>query len=137
MDTKEKQYTLDELKKQLTDKQKIFCHSYICKWNGTQSYKDAYGVEEDNTAGAAGNRLLRNVKIIQYIDFIKTNYEKEAGISKLSQLNTIIKIIDDEKSTSKDILAAIAESNKMMGYHEPDKLDIRTPGKEIKLNFDE
>jgi len=33
--------------------------------------------------------------------------------------------------------AAIAEINKMMGYHEPDKLIIKTPGKEIKLNFDE
>ncbi len=133
--TEEKKYTLEELQDDLNEQQKIFCHNYICKFNATQSYKDSYGIVEDNTAGAAGNRLLRNVKIIEYIDFIKKDYEKEAGLTKLSQLKAIIKIIEHKDSSSRDIISAIAEANKMMGYLEPEKHSLQFEGKKIKLNF--
>ena len=85
-------YSLDELKDVLNEKQKIFCHNYIVDWNTTRSYKKAYGIEDDNSAAVSGHKLLRNTKIIQYIDFIKNDIEKECGISKIRQINELAKI---------------------------------------------
>lgn len=131
----EKQYTLDELKKKLTKKESIFCHEYIIDWNGARSARKAgYTPLADRQAAYD---TLTKAYIKQYIDFIKDDLEKEAGISKLKQLNTLGEIVEDKEATHRDQISAITETNKMMGYHEPDKLDIRTPGKEIKLNFDE
>ena len=85
-------YTLDELKNELNEKQKIFCHSYIIDWNTTRSYKKAYGEMDDNSAAVSGYNLLRITKIKQYIEFIKNNLEEEAGISKLRNLKELAKI---------------------------------------------
>lgn len=90
--TEEKQYALEELKEELNEKQKKFCHNYIIDWNTTRSYKKAYGIEDDNSAAAAGCNLLRNVKVKQYINFIKNNLEEESGISKLRNLKELAKI---------------------------------------------
>jgi len=91
MDDK-KQYTLEELKEELNEKQKIFAHNYIIDWNATRSYKKAYGLEDDNSSAVLGCNLLRNVKVKQYIDLIKNNLEEEAGISKLRNLQELAKI---------------------------------------------
>lgn len=91
--SEEKQYTLQELKKELNEKQKIFCAEYVVEWNATKSYLKAYPNEKtDNTAAVNGNRLLRNAKISQYIEYIKTDYEFLCGISKTKQLNELYKI---------------------------------------------
>src|ERR1035437_3704136 len=86
------EFTLDELKEELNEKQKKFCHSYIIDWNTTRSYKKAYGEMEDNSAAVSGYNLLRNTKVKQYINFIKNNLEEESGITKLRNLNELAKI---------------------------------------------
>src|SRR5665647_833648 len=88
----QKQYTLEELKDEITEKNKIFAHNYIIDWNATRSYKKAYGIEDDNVAAVSGCNLLRNPKVKQYIDLIKNNLEEEAGVSKLRVLNEFTKI---------------------------------------------
>lgn len=73
---------------ELTEKQKIFCFEYIIDWNATRAYRKAYpDVKDDNVAGAAGYRLLRNVKIDEFISETLNNIEKAAGISKLKVIN--------------------------------------------------
>ena len=53
----------------LTEKQKAFCDYYIESLNATESYKKAYpNVTKQRTAESAGNRLLSNVEVRQYID---------------------------------------------------------------------
>lgn len=53
----------------LTEKQKIFADEYLIDLNATRAYKAAYkNCKKDETAAAAGARLLRNVKVKQYID---------------------------------------------------------------------
>lgn len=48
----------------LTLKQQKFIDEYIISGNATEAYKKAYpNVKKDETAAAAGNRLLRNVKV--------------------------------------------------------------------------
>lgn len=56
----------------LTDKQKLFCISYIRCFNATKAYQKAYGVSYD-TAMAAGSQLLRNIKVKEQIQKLKQN----------------------------------------------------------------
>lgn len=87
MSSEEKKYTLEELQKKLTKKECIFCHQYIIDWNGARSAREA-GYSEKTCAVIASENLTKPY-INQYIDFIKNDFEKEAGISKLRQLNEL------------------------------------------------
>ncbi len=83
----EKKYTLKELQDKLTEKERIFCHQYIIDWNGARSAREA-GYSENSDRQIAEQNLSK-LYIQQYIDFIKNDFEKEAGISKLRQLNEL------------------------------------------------
>lgn len=53
----------------LTDKQKIFASEYLKDFNATRAYKKVYKkVKKDETAKAAGSRLLTNVNVKKYIN---------------------------------------------------------------------
>lgn len=53
----------------LTEKQKVFVNEYLVDLNATRAYKVAYkSCKKDETAAQAGSRLLRNVKVKEYID---------------------------------------------------------------------
>lgn len=53
----------------MTEKQKIFADEYLIDLNATRAYKVAYpNVKNDAVAAAAAARLLRNVKVKNYID---------------------------------------------------------------------
>jgi len=52
----------------MTEKQKIFADEYLIDLNATRAYKVAYPkVKKDETAAAAGARMLRNVNVAKYI----------------------------------------------------------------------
>lgn len=88
--SEQKQYTLEELKAELTEKQRIFCHEYIIDWNGGRAARVA-GYSE-NTCYEIASENLRKPQIKQYIDLIKNNWEEESGISKLRNLKELAKI---------------------------------------------
>lgn len=53
----------------LTDKQMIFANEYLIDLNATRAYKKAYpNVKKDSVAASAAVRMLRNVKVKNYID---------------------------------------------------------------------
>ena len=53
----------------LTTSQKRFVNEYLIDLNGTRAYKVAYpSVKSDKTAAAAAARMLRNVKVQEYIE---------------------------------------------------------------------
>lgn len=53
----------------LTDKQRIFVNEYLVDLNATRAYKKAYpSCKKEETAAQAGSRMLRNVKVKEYID---------------------------------------------------------------------
>ena len=85
-----KQYTLEELKVKLTEKERIYCHEYIIDWNKSRAARVA-GYSED-TAKQIGYENFTKPYIRQYIDFIKNNLEEESGISKLRNLQELGKI---------------------------------------------
>ena len=85
-----KTYTFDQLKKKMTEKERIFCHQYIVDWNGARSAREAgYSME---TAKQIACENLTKPYIQQYIAFIKNNLEEEAGISKLRNIQELTKI---------------------------------------------
>lgn len=88
--TDQKQYTLEELKNKLTEKEKNFCHEYVVDWNGGRAAREA-GYSE-KTCYVIANENLTKPKIKQYIDFIKNDYEMLCGISKTKQLKELHKI---------------------------------------------
>lgn len=83
-------YTLEELKAKLTPKERIFCHEWIVDFNGARSARKA-GYSEDYAKEIASENLTKP-HIIQYIAFIRHNYEEESGISKLRNLKTLAKL---------------------------------------------
>ncbi|MDU1314480.1 MAG: terminase small subunit [Clostridium septicum] len=53
----------------LTDKQMVFANEYLIDLNATRAYKKVYqGVKKEETINSAASRLLRNVKVKEYID---------------------------------------------------------------------
>ena len=52
----------------MTENQKIFADEYLIDLNATRAYRKAYpSVKKDETAAQAGSRMLRNVKVAEYI----------------------------------------------------------------------
>ena len=77
----------------LTRNQKIFCDEYLIDLNATRAYKVAYkNVKKDETAAAAGARLLRNVKVKNYIDEKMKEREKRTEITQDKVLKELAKI---------------------------------------------
>ena len=84
---------LEELEKNLTNKQKSFCKEYLFDWNATRAYKKIYdNIKNDNSAAAASSRMLRLVKIKEYIDEIQKDLSKLSGITPLSQITELKKL---------------------------------------------
>ena len=78
----------------MTRKQKVFADEYLIDLNATRAYKVAYpSVKNDATAAAAAARLLRNVKVREYIE--KRLAEKEdALIAKQDEvLQTLTRVL--------------------------------------------
>lgn len=52
----------------MTKKQKIFADEYLIDLNATRAYRAAYpSVKKNETAAAAAARMLRNVKVAEYV----------------------------------------------------------------------
>ena len=67
----------------LTEKQKLFADEYLIDLNATRAYRKAYpDVKRDETAAQAGSRLLRNVKVD---DYIKERMNKRAERTEVTQ----------------------------------------------------
>lgn len=67
----------------LTDKQKLFADEYLIDLNATRAYKAVYkNCKNDETAAAAGARLLRNVKVEEYINQRMKDREKRTEITQ-------------------------------------------------------
>lgn len=77
----------------LTKKQKLFCDEYLIDLIATRAYKAAYpNIKKDETAAAAGARLLRNVKVESYINQRMKDREERTEITQDKVLKELAKI---------------------------------------------
>ena len=67
----------------LTQKQKLFCDEYLIDLNATRAYRAVYkNCKTNETAAAAAVRLLRNVKVKEYIEQKMEEREKRTEITQ-------------------------------------------------------
>jgi len=118
----------------LTDKQRIFCEEYVIDWNATRAAKVA-GYSE-KSAHDIGCENLKKPYIADYIEHIQKDLQKLAGVSALSNIKVLQKIIDKEDARDNDKQKSVEIINKMLGYNTPEKLDIETTEKQPpKITF--
>ena len=95
----------------MTDAQKRFCNEYLIDLNATRAYKVAYpNCKKDETAAQAGSRLLRNVKVQEYLQKKQKEIEKRTEITQDMVVRELAKIgfsnikdIYDENNSLKQI----------------------------------
>lgn len=74
----------------MTEKQKVFADEYLIDLNATRAYKVAYPtVKNDDTAAAAATRMLRNVKVAEYIQERMQERQKRTEITQDRVLNEL------------------------------------------------
>lgn len=77
----------------MTNKQKAFVDEYLIDLNATRAYKAVYkNVKSDDVAAAAGNRMLRNVKVEEYLNKRMKDREKRTEITQDKVLNELAQI---------------------------------------------
>lgn len=135
----EKIYTLEELESTMNENWKIFCANYITKWRKARSYMAAYPESSYGAAAVSANELLKNPKIKAYIDFIKDDIAKQAGISKLDiimRLDRLSRSVD-EKDTKIDVapkeqISASDSILKAMDWNGSNKVELSNPDGTLK-----
>lgn len=77
----------------MTNKQKAFVDEYLIDLNATRAYKAVYkNVKSDDVAAQAGSRLLRNVKVEEYLNKRMKDREKRTEITQDKVLNELAQI---------------------------------------------
>lgn len=67
----------------MTEKQKRFCDEYLVDLNATRAYKVVYpSCKKDETASAAGSRMLGNVKVKEYIELRQKDIQKRTEVTQ-------------------------------------------------------
>lgn len=78
---------------EMTDKQRKFCDEYLIDLNATRAYKLAYpNVKSESAATSGASRLLRNVKVQEYINkqLEKISSEKIADAKEVMEYLTTV-----------------------------------------------
>lgn len=109
----------------LSPKHKAFCDEYLANgMNATQAYKSVYKVT-DKVAGPSGDRLLKNVKIEEYLHEQQQKTSERLQITKEELLRDLQDIKDRNKGVrDATAMKAIEIINKMSGFDAPIKSEI-------------
>lgn len=89
----------------LSNQQRTFCEEYVKNGsNATKAYLIAYKTcKKEETAMAAASRLLRNVKVIEYITELQEELKEKAIMSAEERMRWLTKVVNgDIKHTSYD-----------------------------------
>ncbi len=94
----------------LTPKQRIFCNEYLIDLNATRAYKSAYkNIKNDETAAQAGSRLLRNVKVKEYIDEQLKKIEDESIADVTEVMKYLTKVLRGEEEEEMVVVEGCGE----------------------------
>jgi phage terminase small subunit len=116
------------MKKELNEKQKLFCIEYLKDFNGTRAYKTAYWWS-DNTAKANASRLLANANIQSFLwDKVQKKLDKaevwvDYVLDNLHQIVEIwmwrqkIELEDGKKKKVYDLKNVNSALEKLWKYH--------------------
>lgn len=118
----------------LSNQQKLFCQEYLkLGMNATQAYMKVYKTcKKEETAMANASRLLRNVKVKEYIEELQSKVEEKAIVSiedivkeltaiAFTDRTKISKMVTKEKQLEKTTLVY-----KAVDFSDTDTLDNET-----------
>ena len=96
----------------LNERQKAFCEHYAACLNATEAAKrSGYSVK---TAYSSGNRMLKNVEVINYIDFLLKN-EREKHIATMDDVFKFLSdTMQNASERTKDRLKAASLLSKLL-----------------------
>ena len=82
----------------LSNQQRKFCEEYVNNGNnGTQAYLLAYKTcKKEETAMAAASRLLRNVKVAEYIEELRNKLKEKAIMTAEERMIWLTKVLTGE-----------------------------------------
>ncbi len=89
----------------LSSQQRKFCEEYVNNGtNGTKAYLSAYkSCKKETTAMSNASRLLRNAKVLEYIEKLQEELKEKAIMSAEERMIWLTKVINgDVKHTSYD-----------------------------------
>lgn len=96
----------------MTIKQQRFADNYIELGNATQAYLKAYpNVKKENVAHAAGSRLLRNVKVSEYIAERMEQLKSEKVADQQEIMETLTAVLRGQTSGAALIGLGMGEQN--------------------------
>ena len=104
----------------MTEKQKLFADEYLKDLNGSRAYKTIYkNVKKDSAAEAGASRLLRNVKVKEYIDkrLEEIHNENTADIAEVMEYLTSVM----RGNSKSEVLCLDDGSQKVVKKHPEEK----------------
>ena len=113
----------------MTEKQRRFADEYLIDLNATRAYRAVYSsVKKDATAAQAASRMLRNVKVSEYIQKQMHERQQRTNISQdrvLDDLAAVAFETDREIVSVRERLRALELLGKHLGLFDSrkDKLD--------------
>ena len=96
----------------LSNNQKLFCQEYLkLGMNGTQAYLNVYKTcKKEETAMASASRLLRNVKVKEYIEELQSKVEEKA----IASIEDIVKELTAIAFTDRTKISKIVTKEKQL-----------------------
>lgn len=120
----------------LSNNQKLFCQKYLeLGMNGTQAYLNVYKTcKKEETAMASASRLLRNVKVKEYIEELQSKVEEKAVVTIEDIVNelSIIAFGDRTEIAKVETEPVVDEETGKVKYHRT-HLDI-TDTEKLSVN---
>lgn len=113
----------------LTDKQERFCNEYINCLNGAEAARKA-GYTQKN-ADAMAIQLLRKSQVLEYLKSLQAKVAQKINITREDILERYWKLAEGAEKDS-DRLKALELTAKMLGFNEPDKIDLTSKGESIR-----
>lgn len=120
----------------LSNNQKLFCQEYLkLGMNGTQAYLNVYKTcKKEETAMASASRLLRNVKVKEYIEELQSKVEEKAVVTIEDIVNelSVIAFGDRTEIAKVETESVVDEETGKVKYHRT-HLDI-TDTEKLSVN---
>ena len=118
------------IEKKFTVKQQVFADAYIELGNATQAYLKAYpNIKKEDTARAAGSRLLTNANVKSYIDERMEQLKSERVADQQEILETLTSVLRGE--TTAATLRGVGEGAQIIDENMPPTMGERIKAAEL------
>lgn len=121
----------------MTEKQRRFADEYLIDLNATRAYRAVYpSVKKDASAAQAASRMLRNVKVSEYIQERMQERKQRTNISQdrvLDDLAAIAYETDREIVSVRERLRALELLGKHLGLFDPRKDELDREEQEARI----